>query len=403
MAIKAGQILHDANGFVVDRIQTGGAGNLNIPEERIYELGNYQTVATVRDTPDLSFDLESLDVSTEIEAILTGEDPTTTADGDMFSFLTAKPMDVLSPFKSTQGAYNIVRGLALPYLTLESAAYRFGINANASQAYTLRGDSIFYIPGTPYYEEYPTSGTPAGPYTLSNTALPYEENGVTRYVLAVCYIRADGSYRRCFRGADYTDTATSFTFTAGNEPPAGATVKAVYGSATAASYLQAVHETVAVKPAAVRGKDIDVYIGDVTGTTFTRWTGVQGFEANWRVTLDNDEEFGNPYYVSQDYDTAEVAGTVTVRPRDPQDLWAKIHEITGIATTEVVGANNTLQLPIELRVTDPDTDTRIKTLYIPDARFQVPAIQGRVQTKLEVTFNWTSDGGLLEVYAGERP
>jgi hypothetical protein len=65
VAIKAGQIIHDAQGFVVDRIQTGGVSNLNIPEEKIYELGNFFTVATIRDIPDLSFDLESLDVSTE--------------------------------------------------------------------------------------------------------------------------------------------------------------------------------------------------------------------------------------------------------------------------------------------------------------------------------------------------
>ena len=31
MAIKAGQILHDVNGFVIDRIQSAGVGNVNIP------------------------------------------------------------------------------------------------------------------------------------------------------------------------------------------------------------------------------------------------------------------------------------------------------------------------------------------------------------------------------------
>ena len=50
MAIKAGQILHDAEGYVIDRIQSAGVGSLNIPEEKIKELGNFNTVATVRDT-----------------------------------------------------------------------------------------------------------------------------------------------------------------------------------------------------------------------------------------------------------------------------------------------------------------------------------------------------------------
>ena len=34
---------------------------------------------------------------------------------------------------------------------------------------------------------------------------------------------------------------------------------------------------------------------------------------------------------------------------------------------------------------------------------QPPPIQGRVQTKLETAFPWTSDSGELKVYAGARP
>ena len=52
---------------VIDRAQTAGPGQLNIPTQKIYELGNYKSVSTIRDTPDLTFNLESFDVSTEIE------------------------------------------------------------------------------------------------------------------------------------------------------------------------------------------------------------------------------------------------------------------------------------------------------------------------------------------------
>ncbi len=57
---------------------------------------------------------------------------------------------------------------------------------------------------------------------------------------------------------------------------------------------------------------------------------------------------------------------------------------------------------MEIRISDPDTGVVLKTLYVPDARFQIPGVQGRVQTKLETTFNFTSDGGSLTVYSGER-
>ena len=399
MSIKAGQFLHDANGFVVDRIQTGGAGNLNIPEEKIYELGNFQSVATVRDIPDLSFDLESLDVSTEIEALLTGQDPGDIVDGVPINFLDAKPIDVISPFKAGMNQYNIVRGLAVPYLTLENATYRFGTRTNATQAFTLRGDAIFYIPGTPYYQEFPAAGV--GPYTLTNTAVPHTAGVDTLHALGVCYIRTDGTYKRLFYGADYTDTATAVTLT--TAAPVGSTVRVVYGSLTAATYPQSVHEGVAIKPAAVRGKDIDVYVGNTDATpVFTRWTGVQSFEATWRVTLDNDEEFGNAHYIAQDYDVPEVSGNVVIRPRDPADLWDKIYQVTNVPSNEVAGPSTSVTLPIELRINHPDTGVRVKTLYIPDARFTPPPVQGRVQQKLEITFAWSSDGGTLEVYQGER-
>lgn len=401
MAIKAGQILHDANGFVVDRIQTGGMGNLNIPEEKIYELGNYLTVATVRDIPDLTFDVESLDVSTELESIIT--DQVGLAAGGEIDFTDAKPLDVLSPFKSAQGAFNTIRGVVIPYLTLENVTYRMGNRQNATQQFSLRGDSVYYVPGSPYYQEYVVVA--AGPYTFTNTALPYNEGGDVLYALSVCYVNVDGTSGRMFFGDDYTNTTTGFTLTTAGlaKVVAGSQLRVVYGSLTSATYNQGVHQGVAVKPAAVRGKDIDVYIGDETATTFTRWTGIQSFEVSRRVNLDNDEEFGNAHYVSQDYDTADVTGSITVRPRDVTDLWNKIHEVSDVPSNEIVGPFTSTFLPVEVRISDPDTGAVVKTLYVPDARFQVPGVQGRVQQKLEVTFNFTSDGGSLLVYNGDRP
>ena len=142
MSIKAGAILHDANGFVVDRIQSAGPGNLNIPEEKIYELGNWQTIATVRDIPDLSFDLESFDTTCEFEALLLNINPNDLTASQALDFQDHVPLDIISPFKSRRNAFDIVKGLAVPYLTLERATYRFGLRQNAAQQFTLRGDSI---------------------------------------------------------------------------------------------------------------------------------------------------------------------------------------------------------------------------------------------------------------------
>jgi hypothetical protein len=69
---------------------------------------------------------------------------------------------------------------------------------------------------------------------------------------------------------------------------------------------------------------------------------------------------------------------------------------------EVAGALTSVTLPMEIRMSDPDTGIRLKTLYVPDARFKPPAIEGRAQQKAEPTFEWASDSGVLEVYDGAR-
>jgi hypothetical protein len=70
VAIKGGDLIHIANHILVDRAQTAGPGQINIPSEKIYELGNYESLATVYDTPDLTWTVESLDASAEFEAML---------------------------------------------------------------------------------------------------------------------------------------------------------------------------------------------------------------------------------------------------------------------------------------------------------------------------------------------
>lgn len=400
MAIKAGTILHDANGYVLDRIQSGGPGNINIPEEKIYELGNWRTVATVRDIPELSFDLESFDMSCEMEAILTGQDPTSIVDGDEFDFDNSMPLDIISPFKSQTNAYDIVRGIAIPYLTLERVTYRFGLRQNSTQQFTFRGDTINYIPGSPYYQEFTNTG--AGTYNFAHTAIEYVESGDSIYALCVTAVnRTTNIYKRLFLGDDYTNTSAGFTTLSAFGDYT--TFCVTYGSATAATYAQAVHQGVSVKPAAIRGKDIDVYVGTSAATpTFSRWTSVQSVEVTRTVNLENDEEFGNAHYVNSDYDTAEVSGSITLKPQDPAELWERIAEIADVATNKIVGPYTSTYLPVEIRVSDPDTGTVLKTIYIPDARFTIPSFQGRVQTKLETTFAFNSDGGSLLVYKGER-
>lgn len=403
MAIKSGQFLHVANSYLIDRIQTAGAGNLNIPEERIYELGNYQTVGLIRDTPDLSFDLESLDPTVEIEAILMNLDPTAVLAGDEIDFADCVPIDIVAPFKDQGGVFTTVKGVVVPELRMESAAYRAGVRTNFTKQFSLRGDSIFYTQGTPYYEEFTVPGVGGvGPYAIANpNALPYVESGDTRHILNARLVFASGATRRLVFGVDYTTTVTGLTLT--TAPAAGTILQVSYGSPDVATYAQAVHPDSTVKPAAARARNVSVFVGP-QGGPLVKWLGVQTAEVNWRVNLDRDEELGNSQVVSSDYDVAEVSGSIAIRARDVEYLFDRIAEVTNTATTGVVaGALSSVPLEVQIEIENITTGDVEQTLFVPDAVIQPPAIQGRVQQKIETTFPFTSEGGTLLTYSGERP
>lgn len=464
MAIKAGQILHVANQFVVDRIQTGGAGNLNIPQEKVYELGNYQSVGIVRDVPELTFSLECLDVDTEVEALLTGstdpgadprgdraDNPAGTTAGAKYDLGKNKPLDIISPWKGGQNRsqpFSVVRGVAVPYLYLESASYRYGLQENAGETFSLRGDSIFYIPGTPWQDITvleSDADVVAGEMAFANgPALLYQEGGKNIYALCVTL---DGE--RLTAGADYTETATGITLSTARQnqltnslpatPTAGqtSTLSVVYGSAVAQTapsdgtqtgpspYHAAenpMHQGTSVKPAAIRGKDIDVFfstaipgvdLGNGVGQPLeVRWPDVQSATVEWRVTLEEDREFGNPRAISREpTDVPVVNGTVEVKPRSVEAFFDRLRQITGISdVSQIMGPQSSLTGALRIELRNPDSGGAtalgagnvLKTHYIPDARFTMPGYEGRVQQKLTTTLNWESDTGLHEVFKGSR-
>lgn len=408
MAIKGGQILHVGNDeVVIDRIQTAGPGTLNIPTEKIYELGNYESVATIRDVPDLQFSMESLDVSCEIEAFLTGLD---LATATKFELAKMKPVDIASPFKAGKTAaapFDIISAVGMPYLTPESFSYRFGLRDNARQTVGLRGDSIFYCPGSVFVETAVGTATPGQTVVTVNAAGAYTDANGTRRVLSV-----EVGDKRLTPGVDYTlteDVVTAgfaiTTVTIADAVPITESIRIMYFSNVVRSYPQTVHEGATVKPAAVRGKDIDVYIGgydplDIPGSAANKWTSVQSVNVDWRVQLDKDEEFGNYFTVAQDFDVPTVNGAVDLKPRDPAELFDKIRKITGIAdVTEAVGPNTAVSLPLDIVIKDgANAGAPLKRLHVPDARFSVPGFTGQVQQKLTVSMAFESDGGVLEVY-----
>lgn len=410
LAIKSGDLISVGNQVLFDRIQSGGPGQINIQTDKIYELGNYQSVGTVLNTPDLSYTLESFDVSTETESLLVGSDYLTDVDGHEYDMNTCLPLDVAGQFKkgkSDANKYDAPFSVLAPHLVVESLSYKFGFNDNTSLSVSLKGDSLFYNPGSTYIEMATGTNTPNQAVVLAHPAFPYngDTNTGVRYVLEVSL----KSGQRLRYGVDYTETvgagvaAKAVTVTVLAAVKVTDQIRVAYTSDAVANYPQASHAVAsALRPAAVRGRDVLVYIGGKTDAFL--WTGVQTATVDWKATLEKDEEMGNHTIVEQDYDVPEVNGSITIKPKNPADLLKKLQVITGVATLqEAIGAMQRVPLPLYIVIKSPVTGAVLKTLHVPDAKFTLPGFQGRVQQKLTLDLNYESDGGVLLVNKGARP
>lgn len=327
-------------------------------------------------------------------------------------------MDILGQFKPGRTAlspFDVSQSIVTPYLSLSGMSYKFGIKDLASQTATLAGDSIFYAPGAGYIQEF--TGTNAANQACALTHAAYVYNGDVltgaRYALGVSLSTGE----RLRFGVDYTETPTSIsgghaalTVTILAAVPTTTKIRIVYTSNTVANYPQNVHTLDSIaKPAAIRGYQIEVFVGDLlTGSTgddaadpTKLWISVQSVSVDWRVTLDKNEEFGNTQVVSQDFDIPAVTGSIQIKPRDVGELIKRARQAGGVATaTEVAGALNTVTLPIVIRLHAPQDGSILKDLYIPDARLTVPPYSGQANQKLQYTLPFESDLGQLQIVPG---
>jgi hypothetical protein len=144
VAIKGGDLIHVGNKVLLDRAQTAGPGQVSIDREKIYELGNYYSLSSILGTPDLTFSLESFDVSAEFEALL-----------------------VNLPFSATNGSQTLVQSgnpsggtftITVAGQTTTDLAY----NASAADVQTALEALSNLVPGD-VYVQVPSIGT----YTIT--------------------------------------------------------------------------------------------------------------------------------------------------------------------------------------------------------------------------------------------
>lgn len=417
MSVHAGTIIHVGANNVIDRIQSAGLGDVRVPTDVIREVGNANVVDKIPQEPSFQFTLDSFDVSTELEAFLTGKvgaagsasapgasDP----DGTEYKWGDCKFLNIPSPWKdpATGSAGVVTAGHLVPGFYPTRIRYRFGVTDNASQEVELSGGSFYYADAAPV-EQFATGDGVTTAYPSTDPAVPYRLGGPAGSTFKSIFgVIVAGVLQT--EGVDYTSTPTNTsapgtaTVTFTTAPASGADIRFAYFTQAAKSYPDTTHAITSVKPAAVRGRNICVYLG--SGGTRAKVGGVQHFELDATVAGDFEREFCNTEIVGYTINGTDTTGTLTIRAKDADAFLTVVAKMLGVAKTEVLGWLNTNDIPLEVAIQNPKNPAQIlKTLYVKDAIFQTPGTPARVNTPTDFAIQWESKSGTYSAFKGAKP
>jgi hypothetical protein len=417
MSVHAGTILHVGGNNVIDRIQSAGLGDVRVTNDVIREVGNELIVDKIPQDPTFTFTIESFDTSAELEALITGQhagtgsgaDPASVAaDGTAYRWGDCEFINIPSPWKDpgTGSAGVVDGGHLVPGYYPTRIRYRFGVTDNATQEVELSGGSFYYAAGAPV-EEFATGDGATTAFPTAEPAIPYRRGGVEGTSFKSIFgVIVDGELQT--EGVDYTQSPTNTaaagvaTITFTTAPATGADIRFAYFTTTEQSYPQSVHADTIVKPAAVRGRNICVYLG--SGGSRQKLGSVQAFELEATVDGEYEREFCNEEIVGYTVNGRDVTGSVTVRSKNADAFRAVLSKITGVSADEVFGWLNTHDLPLEVQIQNPKNPAQIlKTLYVDDAIFQPPGTPARVNTPTDFEIRWESKSGDYTAYKGSKP
>jgi hypothetical protein len=418
MSVHAGTILHLGGNNVIDRIQSAGLGDARVPTDTIREVGNPEVVDKVPTDPSFTFSVESLDVSAEIEAWITGHiaaDPATAAgadaglaDGTEFSWQDPEFVNVVSPWKDplSGDAGNVFAGHIIPGYMPTRVNYRMGVTDNAGITVELSGGSYYYAKGAPV-EQYETGDAVVVAFPTDDPAVPYRRGGASGTsfkgvfgVIVNGVLQTEGVDYTQAGGAGAVPSIWTVTFTVA--PPVGADIRFVYFTSAARAYPKATHASAITKPAAVRGRHICVYLG--SGVDRVKVGSVQAAELNASVDGDFEREFCNEEIVGYTINGRDCNGSMTVRSKTAQAFLDVASKVTGVDDSEVIGWLNTNGIPFEIAILNPKNPAQVlKTLYVDDAQFQIPGTPARVNTPTDFAFGWESKSGTYSAFKGAKP
>jgi hypothetical protein len=293
MSVHAGTILTVGGNNVIDRIQSAGLGDVRVPIETIREVGNRLVVDKIPGEPDFTFTMESLDVSTDLMAFLTGKiGSLSTPPGDAdaaqteYKWEDCQYVNVTSPWKDpTTGATGtIVAGHLIPGYYPTRLRYRMGVTDNATQEVELSGGAFYYAANAPVEETATGTGSQTA-FITSEGTVQHRRGGAGGTVFRNVFGVIVGGVPQ-IEGVDYTVTGgdgSAATITFAVAPATGKLVRFAYFTVVAKAFPQTVHASVVTKPGAVRGRNITIYVG--AGGARQKLASVQSFELEATSTV----------------------------------------------------------------------------------------------------------------------
>ena len=421
MTVKAGSIMTVAGHTVIQRLQSQGLTNVRVPINTVREIGNDLVVDKVPQEPDFTFSMESLAVDNSIEALLhgrisSGPDPDqgagqTDPDGTEYKWEESQCLNILSPWKDPQsfGSGNVAAGHIIPGYYPSKLSYKFGVTEDAMITAELRGGAFYYGNGMAPTEDVfqGVNGTPD--YASNEPAVYYRIGGVlgTTFKSALGVI-VNGVMM--VEGEDYTvtgggpvDTPTDLVVSFTNyQVQTDDDIRIAYFTTNAHSYPQTVHESALILPGAVRGRNNCLSIASGGSATWERVYGVQTFTLDASFDITPERELCNEEIVGFTVNGTDCTGAITVHAKDINAFFRLLRRFTGVDTDEeVVGWLNLNPVRLKLEITDPTNPGRvIKTLYVPDARFDIPGTPARVNAVVDFTMNYESLVGTYSAFKG---
>lgn len=415
MAVPSSSILHVAGNSVINRIQSANLQG-DVPTEKIREVGNREVVDIVPGDLDSTWSVETFDVSTEFEAWLSGAEPGAGVgsaaspgfddpEGTEYSFIdmAGRMINIPAPWKlDKSGAVGTVgAGHLLPAQSLTRISYRFGTTDNATQSADLAGGAFYYALFAPV-EQIEEGDGATKVFVTDDSVIHHRVGGPgsTNY-RSVFGVLVDGVGQ--LEGADYTvtgggagPTGAPATITFSEAPDNGADVRFCYFSAAAKAYPQSVHKSALVLPAAVRGRDIEIYLEDVLVG------GVQSVEIEGTVEGEVTRQMGTAEPIDRSVTGTDVTGTVTIRSRDIDTFFNTLSEVTGVDRSEVFGYLNQENRDLKVKIKHPKTGAVLKTLWVPEATFKVPSTPAQVNTDTDFPFAFDSATGDFVAVKGDK-